>query len=755
MPAHSEDGGSSPLEESTYELLSMSTEISDDEDDASSITSFRDNISEDNMSIEDSESLAEFQDDSPHSDPSPGIPAFGGLDEQHLDKSRMTLKDERFGSEQVVFEEPEDFAGEQISVSSRVIEFNEADSMDISQHLRVDDPPPAKLFATVRQTMSKHQLVMEEPFRILYVGATSAKDEITTKLGGALAVPVTESTSSSCSWESSKGSRFNVIPVSSFGARSSSPEVELVESFGVEMAVDVCTAARSSKRENRPETLSLWLNGNQSVSSSYGDSGPQLESPGWKLPHLAVVFSSEDDNTQRRMTRVYARAFMARHSVPTLVISQDPLYHKLTENYTLDTRSVHMCLESQSDSKYGHLVHKRLPIDLNTFLNLDVRQMNRNLACVTGISPKSDRENAPIPVGGLRTSVSSITSTNTLLRDVEKAPHQPTLNASSSLYWVRDQKREDLWKVFLVGWIFVCGLAGATFAIACMKFKSPMATDEALAPAVKSVTQMTTSASTVMSPTAVSVITSLSATVQHSSSIATTSPCSPKNDISSLVFDPNSLTLSQSGQFTVHVIGDNHLIIRPPQKYLLLRKPPTLFVEVTRGGDEISSELSKPLEGVYTLELDSEQAWGLVKISISTRSAPLISETLEVDFGSPWLKLSGWLKAVEQKKAEIQVIVEQTIIEAEKIANDLTDIAGKQAMEAKEAIVAKAKEITNGASKLYQGTKSITLKHYLPSVSKSEYVQKAQKQAKIVWGKETEKLSAKRKEVKRTGWLGR
>lgn len=752
MPTHSEDGGSIPLEED-YHILSRSTETSDDEDDTSSVTSLRDNISEDNMSIEDGESLAEFRDDSPRSDPSPGIPAYGFLDEQHLDKSRMTLKDERFGSEQVVFEEPEDFVGEQISVSSRVIEFNEADSMDISQHLRVDEPPPAKIFATVRQTMSKHQLVMEEPFRILYVGATSAKDEITTKLGGALAVPVTESTSSSCSWESSKGSRFNVIPVSSFGARSSSPEVELVESFGVEMAVDVCTAARASKREGRPDTLSLWLNGNQSVSSSYGDNGPQLESPGWKLPHLAVVFCSEDDSNQRMLTRVYARAFMARHSVPTLVISQDPLYHKVTENYTLDTRSVHMCLESQSDSKYGSLVHKRLPIDLNTFLNLDVRQMNRNLACVTGISPKSDRENAPIPVGGLRTSVSSIVSTNTLLRDIEKAPQRPTLNASSSLYWVRDQKREDLWKVFLVGWIFVCGLAGATFAIACMKFKSPIATDEALAPVVKAVSQITTS--TVVSPTAVSVITSLSTAVQHSSSVTTTSSCGPKNDISSLVFDPNSLTLNQSDQFTVHVIGDNHLIIRPPQKYLLLRKPPTLFVEVTRGGEGISSELSKPLEGVYTLELDSEEAWGLVKISISTRSAPLISETLEVDFGSPWLKLSGWLKAVEQKKAEIQIIMEQTIIEADKIANDLTDIAGKQALEAKEAMVAKAKEITKGVSKFYHGTKSISLKQYFPSVGKSEYVQKAQRQAKIVWEKETGKLSAKKEEAKRAGWLGR
>lgn len=757
MPTHSDDGDSI-LGESAYEILTESTLLSDDDDDASSINSLGDGSSEDNVSIGDAESLAEFQDDPPHTDPHPGIPAFGGLDEQPLDESGMTLTDERVGLEQVVFEEPEDFVGEQISVTSRVLEFNEVETLEISQHLRVDESPPTKLFATVRQTMSKHQLVMEETFRVLYIGAPTAKDDIITKLGGALAVPVTESTSSSCSWESSKGSRFNVIPVSSFGARSSSPEVELVESFGVEMTVDVCTVARASKRENRQDTLSLWLNGNQSVSSFYGDSGPQLENHGWKLPHLAVVFCSEEDNTQRRMTRVYARSFMTRHSIPTLVISQSPLYYKPTENYTLDTRSVHMCLESQSESKYGHLVHKRLPVDLSTFLSLDVRQMNRNLACITGIPSSSDREIAPIPVGGIRTSPSIVNT----MQDVEKAPQRPSLASANSLDWVREHKREDLWKAFIFGWIFVCGLAGATFAIACMKFsRASMAAEDPFVPLkVESITELTTTPS-VLPHSAISVVTSISSSVSNSLSITTS--CGPKMDIPSLIFEPRPLVLNQSEHFTVHVIGDNHVIIRPPQKYLLLRKPPSLFVEVTRGEEIVDSILSKPFEGVYTLELNSDEAWGPLKISISTKSRPLINETLEVDFGSPWLKLSGWMKVAEQKKAGIQSLIEQAKVDASQIASEISSVAGKQAVEAKDAMLAKAKEITSEVSRLYEGAKYPDMKRYLlsmrksvgESVRKSEYVRKAQRQAKVLWEEKAKELLAKKEEASARGWLKR
>lgn len=748
MPTYSEDGDGI-MGESTYEILTDSTLLTDDEDDASSVASLDDQSEEDSASVGDAESLAEFPDETQHHDPHPGIPAFGGLDEQPLESSGMTMKSDGSSLEQITFEEPEEYAGDQISVSHSIYDFNEAETSEINHHIRVDEPPPTKLFATVRQTMSKQQLIMNEPFRVLYVGSTVAKDDIITKLGGALAVPVTESTSSLSSWESgSKGSRFNVIPVSSFGTRSCSPEVELVESFGVEMAVDVCTTAKSSKRDSRPDTLCLWLNGNQSVQSSYGENGPEIETPNWKLPHLAVVFCSDEDNTQRRMTRVYARSFMARHSVPTLVIAQNTLYHKPTENYTLDTRSVHMCLESQSDSKYGNLVHKRLPVDLSTFLNLDVRQLNRNLACITGIS--SSQEIPPAPVGRARTSSSAIL--NPLMRDVEKTPHRPGGNATNSLYWIREQKRDDLWKMFLVGWLFVCGLAGATFAITYMKFsKSSMVVEEVAETVVKLSAITTTTASSVAIPTSISVVTSIYTSMQPSQSISTA--CGPRMDISGLIYDSSLLSLNESDQFSIHVIGDNHILVRPPQKYLLLKKPPPLFVEVTRSDEKIDAELSKLFDGVYTLKLDADEAWGLMNVSLWTKKKPLMRETIEVDFGSPWLKLSGWKKVAEQKKTELQSLIGQARTDANRIANDLSHTAGQQASEVKDLVVTKARELTEGVSKFYQGTKEIDIRRFFPAIVPSVYVQTAQRQAKSVWEKKVAVVAETTQEVRKRGWL--
>ncbi|KAA8895337.1 hypothetical protein FN846DRAFT_911902 [Sphaerosporella brunnea] len=52
-------------------------------------------------------------------------------------------------------------------------------------------------------------------------------------------------------------------------------------------------------------------------------------------------------------------------------------------------------------------------------------------------------------------------------QDVEKGPRGVR---ASGLNWIREIKRIELWKLILVGWLFACGLAGAAFGIAYMKF---------------------------------------------------------------------------------------------------------------------------------------------------------------------------------------------------------------------------------------------------------------------------------------------
>ena len=85
MSTHSDDGASL-LSESTYEILNESALLlTDDEDEGSSVNSFDDDYSvEDINNVEDtdSDSLHEY---TPEVHDHPGIPSFGGLDELRME----------------------------------------------------------------------------------------------------------------------------------------------------------------------------------------------------------------------------------------------------------------------------------------------------------------------------------------------------------------------------------------------------------------------------------------------------------------------------------------------------------------------------------------------------------------------------------------------------------------------------------------------------------------------------------------------
>jgi hypothetical protein len=725
---HSEDSDG-VLGESGYEILTDSTLMTDDEDDgASSVASIDEN---DNVSslADSTDSLALLPADSEHHDPHP-IPSFGGLDEQHLDESGMTLREAQSFSDEVVFDEPEDIVGDQVTVCHKLTAFSDNETAEICRHLRLADGQVTSLFATVRQTMSKELLQMDEPFRLLYVGSTAAKDDIQQKLAAALAVTISESTSSCGSWEGIKSPKFNIIPISSFGSKSLSPEVELVESSGLDMIFDVCTAAKATKQEGRQDVLSLWLNGNQNVSSVCGDGGVRLESPGWKLPHLAVVYCSDDDNSQRRMTRVFARAFMARHAIPTLVLSQNPLYHKSIESPALDIRSVHVCIEAESQEA-GHQILRRIPIDLSTFVSLSPRQLNRNLGFLTGLN----RSEAPATPGG-RTRAATANTMN----DVEKEPRGS--DASNSLYWLRDRKRDGLWKLMLVGWLFVAGLAGATIGIAYLKVvKTSDHTSRAVSPVEAIITSSFSSSSTTSAMLSAEPIPSEASISNIASSLATA--VYSKNQLT----EPRIPILNSSDQFELKTTDYSHIVIRPPQKYLSLRKPPPLFVRVTRRHDTIDAELSKNSDGAYTLSLEDAEAWGSLNVSIWTKSKPIVRQCREVDLGAPWMQVSRWTKAVAERKTDLQTFIDQTAGEAKELATGLTQTAGQRAAEIKTVVLSRAreysKEVSSSLSKVYQGSQGLSFK--LRSPQNAEYVRKAQSRAKSIWKHHKEACSIFRK----------
>jgi len=93
---------------------------------------------------------------------------------------------------------------------------------------------------------------------------------------------------------------------------------------------------------------------------------------------------------------------------------------------------------------------------------------------------------------------------------------------------------------------------------------------------------------------------------------------------------------------------------------------------------------------------------------------------------------------VEQRRAQLQQLLNQAAINAKETAIDFTQLAGHQVAEIGSIVLAKTKDysgdVPNGLVKLHQDAMSLTNKLKRASVENSDkYVQKAQNQAKAIW----------------------
>jgi hypothetical protein len=115
-------------------------------------------------------------------------------------------------------------------------------------------------------------------------------------------------------------------------------------------------------------------------------------------------------------------------------------------------------------------------------------------------------------------------------------------------------------------------------------------------------------------------------------------------DLARSLLDPSVASLNESDQFKVHVIGDCHIILRPPRSFTLMKKRPKLYVEVSQNDHAVEHQLSKLFEGVYAVKLQREDAYGSMNVSVWIKSKPMFNQTYVVEFGTPWLKILGWKK---------------------------------------------------------------------------------------------------------------
>ncbi|KAF3930757.1 hypothetical protein ABW19_dt0210634 [Dactylella cylindrospora] len=800
MISHPDDSDDGLLGESTYEILSDLSipSHSDDEDDLSSLASLAED-NEDEDEDEDEEEQVEFTFPSPSTElpkestteeasnyadsvpdvpdvpGSPGIPSYTGLDRHELPPSRrITSDDDLIQDPTIKFNDDNVPLGEQTSLSFDVHEFKGLELKDVCSALSVSDRIP-NLHSVLRCSLSTDALSIRDTFRVLYIGNELVKEEIIRKLGAALVV---HSTTGETVEDSKSSDRFNVVPITSFGNTSATPEVELVESFGMEMAVDTCASAASVSDGKGRDLLTLVIKPRMMIRSIRTSSGCKLEAPGWRLPHLAVIFCGADDDLQQRQTRSYARAFMVRHGVPFITISESKLYTS-SEEFQVDHRIIHLALESRRTDENGvrlREVYKELPIDLQSYLHVDVQQLSRNLAIVVKQEDDDNRR-------------SSGDNSPEILKRLAQGINELIDNGMS-------EQNISLILVILLGVFLSSVCLGLSIILA--SFVRPAANIHALQPSVLPIansltttTQVSSSLSVCSSkpsvkletpkhtpissasiPVSSSTKTSTS-TLSKSTSTSITAVSTISTSVTSLsLTDLPSLPTNESNEFTMYTISDGSIVLRSPRKFAALRKAPALIVNVKRRKQTVPVEVSKLFRGVYAVKMDLNEAWGLLNITIRTESKPVINQSFILDLGSPWLSKLAWKRSVLATSSDLKKAVDRASLKAKKhidMAKKDAEYLQKEAAKfqekfSKHSQVAR-KTLESQLKYLKDGLDDLKLDEYFNAETLKEYtkqldtkVEKARRNANRLWKRGIEVSSkdkkADAKAKKRTSGCG-
>jgi hypothetical protein len=636
----------------------------------------------------------------------------------------------------IEFEEPYSLAAETISVKHTVADFNEEQTASTIQGMMLPSPPK-RLAVTIRQTMTKQGLSTRDPLRILYVGSHSAKQDIIHKIASSVTASV----------ESGKRAQhlrhspqlYNVVPVSAFGSERT-PEIELMHSSGYQINVEDCTFAQTLKYEDvpeKPDVIKLTLDDNFSYHSVPEEQGFIVE-PRWDLPHVAIFYCSDNDDLDARRTTTIARKFMSRHGVPSIVISHKQLFDR-GQCMSLDQHSIHMCLESRDPAGRGSIIHRRLPIDLASFLNIDARQMNRNLAYITGLHEPLD---APKPATTTKKAEKPLANP----QDLEKTSY----NISDSVNFIRNRNGAE-WRALLpVGLLLLSVFAAVLTGIPSYRFST--------APAISinsktmSAVPISTSSTTSTTPVESLISTSASIAIKTSTRTITVTHAQSQGPNSLAVVPSMELgkvtqpsqnsakPVNKSSVCTAEILGDREILIRIPSatKLSWLTKE-AMSVNITRGNITVDTERAYSSDEGIVLSLAKQEAFGVLNISIITTKKPRVNETFQVDFGTTtsqsWQSLTDMLASIFTNDGTLidPQTYEKVRTSAEKLVEETRAQSQSTLLQLEQAKKIAMEHAVSTSVRLAEMAKSISLEAAKRSaiISKELGIQLSEAEAKI------------------------
>lgn len=478
---------------------------------------------------------------------------------------------------------------------------------------------PVQLHGTIRMTMSRHALQIDQPFRVLFSGAISeSRAQILRKIGDAL-VSAADFTSN---YRSMDFSRYHVVPLE-FGPGSTSNQAEMIP-IQTQIIVDDCIDASCLEESDEYLPITLSMRRGDVLQSRWDGVWQNLqERRRWTAPNIAVIFLGQDDSpaTKEKARLVYE--CMRRHHVPTLVIAEESTWKTHSPPWNLDQQTLHRCIELTASDVGSRRVLRRLPVDLDSFINLEPEQLNKHFACLADLAAaRTHASRKSVSFASLSSGAGNSSDSNDVEKNLSKsimAQHQPYAMLRNVLPLKEGTVVLLLW--LFVAWIFVA-----------VPFAAQQSVQSRTAGSVNSTTSITLSSSS-LSPT-----TSIASQTGKGSLVP---GMRGQTDLAELLSNHALQSMNTSDKFMVDIIGDCHIVVKAPRTMMQKRKQPEIRVRVTRGNVEILANTSRLFEGVYAVKISREDAHGLLNATISVAKSS-VQQTFEVNFGNTFEKPSLW-----------------------------------------------------------------------------------------------------------------
>lgn len=693
MLSRNEDLDEESLAGSTYEFVDTDVESRDGRATAS-IASSDAGRPDDVDSLADTEQSEDESEDEGHNQSS--VPALRSLEQTSvletptIGRSTAAFYDDldQPNPRAIEFEESFNPGANTISVKHTLEEFSVEQTEATVKALNLQNPPK-HLSLTIRQTMTRSGLSAKDPLRILYVGSHAAKQDIIHKLASSLTASSTDANP-----RGSQPQLYSVVPMSAFR----SEEVELMHSSGFQIKVEDCIDAESIPFEDRPykpDLIKLRVDDNTSYHSVPDGKSFTVE-PTWELPHVAVFYCSGGDTSESKRTRTLARKFMGRHGVPSIVITHQTILDR-SLCMSLDQHSIHMCLESRDPERRGSIIRHRLPIDLSSFLNIDARQMSRNLAYITGLHDTSNDG----PSSDARTLSEALNSG-------KRRPSK--LNQLFRLSNFQD-------------WRYLASFSILLLSITLTAFTSLPAYRLVSPPAI-SINSKTVQPVSIPSTTSaitsslVPSITSIPTEQIHKVSVKTvtvtqsTGPNSlsivPAKEVRVLPKKPAETIKSNRTICSAEILNDREILIRiPAATKLSWLGRDAISVNITRNNITVEAERAYSSNDGIILQLAKREAYGLLKLSIVTAKKPRVNDTIQVNFGTTTAQTIENVKSkVYSIIAHDILLIDQTIKKAQEVISEV--VARTKASKMDEVAREAAKKASSAGQGAADAAKSLS-----------------------------------------------